>query len=122
MKLLLHPLFVIAVLLFLLNQWLEHQGIYVPLLFSYLDDLLVMPIVLTLTLLFQRYVTFKDPGYTFSTWHVLVAIVYFSLIFEVVLPRYSSRYTADPLDVLAYAAGGALFYYFINQPATSRNT
>jgi hypothetical protein len=122
MKLLRHPLFILAVLLFLTNQWLEYSGIYIPLLFSYLDDLLVMPIVLTLTLLFQRSVTYRNQAYVFSPWHVVVAIVYFALVFEVVLPRYSERYTADPFDVLAYTAGGFLFYTFINQPATSRNS
>jgi hypothetical protein len=122
MKLLLNPLFVISVLLFLTNQWLEHIGIFIPLLFSYLDDLLVMPIVLTLTLLFQRMVTFRNPAYTYSAWHVVVAVAYFALMFELVLPRYLARYTSDPIDVLAYAVGGALFYFFINQPAARQNS
>lgn len=81
---------------------------------SYLADLLCMPILLSLSLLSLRYLK-RLPHFLFKPVHVLFALLYVSLVFEWLLPSYSSSYTADPLDLLMYGLGAGLF--FALQPA-----
>ena len=50
MRTLLHPVFFTSVILAVLNQLIERQGVFIPLVHSYLDDLLCFPIVLTVGL------------------------------------------------------------------------
>jgi hypothetical protein len=113
MKILKHPLFIIAVLLFLLNQVLERTGVFLPYVHSYLDDLLCMPVTLTMALFLQQKFM-RSPDYVFSKNHVAVVVIFYAIFFEVWLPEHSAHYTSDPLDAIAYAAGGLVFYFFIN--------
>ncbi len=106
--------FLLATGLYALHYGGEKAGFSVPLLQHYLNDLLCMPLVLTLTLFLQRTFTFRDPGHVFTKHQIVLAVLYYSVAFEVVLPQFLPRYTADPLDVLAYALGGWFFYVFIN--------
>ena len=106
--------FLLAAGLYALNLGFKQTGASVPLLQYYLNDLLCMPLVLTLTLFLQRTFTFRDPSHVFTKYQVMIAVLYYSVGFEVVLPQILPRYTADPLDVLAYALGGWFFYLFIN--------
>lgn len=106
--------FVVAASLYVFHMALEKTGFSFPLLQYYLNDLLCMPLVLTLTLFLQRTFTFRNKGHVFTKYQVGIAVLYYSAGFEVVLPQFMPRYTADPLDVLAYALGGVFFYFFIN--------
>lgn len=115
MKLLTHPLFAGSVVLFVLNQIIEYLGIFIPFIHSYLDDLLFMPIVLTLSLLLQRIIL--GWKYRLSTIHLLFSFVYVSVVMEVVLPLIYSRFIADPFDVLMYGSGIILFQMLLNRPA-----
>lgn len=113
--------FLLAAGLYALHFGAGKAGLSLPLLQHYLNDLLCMPLVLTLTLFLQRSFTFRDPGHVFTKHQVGIAVLYYSVAFELVLPPFLPRYTADPLDVLAYALGGWFFYVFINvDPARSR--
>jgi len=47
--------------------------------------------------------------------HVITAVVIFSIIFEIILPTISIRYTSDYLDILCYLLGGIIFTVFENQ-------
>ena len=38
--------------------------------------------------------------------------IYLSITFELMLPKFSNRYTADALDVIIYGLGGMLYYLF----------
>ena len=51
---------------------------------------------------------------------VVLAVVLFAVVFELALPVFLDRATADPLDVPAFAAGGCLFHFLINRPAATR--
>lgn len=114
MKTLLHPLFIAASLLFLLNQLLERNGVHLPFIHAYLDDVLCMPVVLTIALAIQREFTFRNPGYTFTWWHIGFSVLWFSFVCEIIFPRYIAAYTADPLDVIAYMAGAIVFGVYVN--------
>jgi hypothetical protein len=113
-----HPLFIIASLAFWANQYLEKSlGIYVPLYHAYGDDLMAMPVVFGICLQLMRWVHPLKSELIFSKKQLLIGLTYFSVGFEVVLPRLAASYTADPFDVLCYAIGTWVFYTFMNKPA-----
>lgn len=116
MSVLKNPLFIISCLIFWINQYIERiQGLYIPYVHAYLDDLLAMPVVLGITLQAFRWFHPLKERFIFSKTHVIIAVFYFSLIFEVILPMKSSTYTRDWWDVLCYAIGAAAFYFWINK-------
>lgn len=106
--------FLLAAACFALNYGLGKVGAFVPLLQYYGNDLLCMPLVLTVTLFLQRNFTYRTQCYTFTRYHVGIAVVYYALAFEAAFPLFMPRYTADVLDVAAYALGAVFFYCFIN--------
>lgn len=110
----LHPIFLVAVLLAATNQLLERNGIFLPFIHSYLDDLLCFPIVLTVGLAGYRLIH-QDDSYTLGPWQVWATVVLYAVMFEWVLPSYSPIYTADALDVLAYAVGTVVFLRWVNR-------
>jgi hypothetical protein len=113
---LLHPLFILAVLLAATNQWLEKSlGLYIPFVHSYLDDILCFPIVLTTGLSVYRLVW---PTYRLTPWHIWPLFTVMVIVFEVYLPTTSNLYTRDYWDVLAYLMGIILFQQTINKSLT----
>jgi hypothetical protein len=82
---------------------------------SYLDDLLCLPLVLGLVLAVHR-LRHPGPGLILIRGHSLVALLLFSVYFEVILPRLSSGFTADPVDVVMYGIGWCVFEWGINRP------
>ncbi len=110
---LLHPVFITAVVLAATNQFLEHVGIYLAFVHSFLDDLLCFPIILGTGLASYR---IAYPTYRLTNWHIWPLFVVVVFLFELYLPQTSSAYTADPLDVLFYLGGIYLFQKTINWP------
>ncbi|QCR24021.1 magnesium citrate secondary transporter [Pontibacter sp. SGAir0037] len=115
MRTLRHPVFLICLILFCINQVLELAHIYIEYLFSYLDDLLSMPIVLTIILTAER-LYFSDNRFVLPWHYTLAAVVLFSIFFEWLFPLFSQRHTADAWDMAAYAIGAVLFHFSINKP------
>ncbi|OUJ73116.1 hypothetical protein [Hymenobacter crusticola] len=83
---------------------------------SYLADLTCMPILLTLTLVVQRRLT-QNLAFIFPSRWLVAAWLYVSVVFEGLVPQWSSRYVSDPLDVVAYALGTLAFRIWLNRPA-----
>lgn len=110
-KTLTHPLFLISVVLALVNRLFEMSGVYLPLIHSYLDDLLCFPIVLTVGLAAYR---FFWPYYRLTGWHIWSVVVVYSIYFEAYLPTISSVYTRDVVDILMYVVGALFFDRWIN--------
>jgi|GEM_PF-444292 len=113
MKTLLNPAFLVCLVLASMNQVLEKGfRIFIPIVHSYLDDLLCFPLVFSLGLAMYR---LFDPDYKLTLWHMIPTLLVYAIYFEYYLPKCSSAYTADPLDVLAYLCGMVIFDYFINE-------
>ncbi|GAB2940097.1 hypothetical protein GCM10027048_00420 [Hymenobacter coalescens] len=116
------PLFVAAAAGYAAYQLLA-RGLHWPLpgwVTSWLADALCMPVVLTLALAVQRAGRGRPQLVLPDGW-LLAAWLYVSLWFELLLPGlYPGRYTADGLDVLAYAAGTGAFRCWLNRPAAPR--
>ncbi|HET6243634.1 MAG TPA: magnesium citrate secondary transporter [Bacteroidia bacterium] len=88
-------------------------GIFIPLIHAYLDDLLCMPVVLSITLHILRLVL-KNEKYVFSKIQVFFAVIYFSVMFEGILPLFSVNHTSDIMDIAAYGTGAIIFFKHMN--------
>lgn len=111
-----NPFFILPCLLFWINQYLEKiQEIYIPLVNSYFDDFLAMPVVLGITLQIYHWIHPLKKRFIFTPLQILVAVLYFSVIFEGLLPLVSEVYIRDLWDILYYLLGAVWFYFLINK-------
>lgn len=108
-----NPVFLVCLSLAFINQIIEKGfGIFIPIVHSYLDDLLCFPIVLTLGLAAYRAVI---PNYRLGMVHMLSVLIVYSVYFEGYLPLVSDS-TRDWMDLVMYLLGTVVFGYFINKP------
>ena len=111
-----NPFFIFPCIVFWINQYVEKTlGVFIPYVHSYLDDGMAMPVVLGLALQVYRWIHPLKDRFAFTKVQILVGVAYFSFIFEVMLPIWSSTYIRDPLDVLFYMLGAVWFHYLINK-------
>jgi hypothetical protein len=107
-------LFLLASSAYLVNRfllsWLGLPQYKIP----YLNDVLCLPVTLTLALFLQQQIFPASARERLNPAQVLFAFLYVSFFFEGLLPALADRYTRDWLDVVAYAAGGLIFYYGFN--------
>ncbi len=87
---------------------------------AWLDDLLCLPLVLALALAAHRRLRVRDTAYVLPLDQVALAWIFFTLVFEGILPRLNADHTADPRDGLAYAAGAVFFQLRLNRPGEGR--
>ena len=74
-------------------------------------DLLCLPLMLSLSVFIIKKVK-QDPGLRLSYWQIFAVFTYISFVFELILPQLTTKFTADWLDVGAYAAGGIIYLWF----------
>ncbi|MEX0884237.1 MAG: magnesium citrate secondary transporter [Cyclobacteriaceae bacterium] len=111
-----NPFFILPGILFWCNQYLERiNGLFIPFIHSYWDDLLAIPVILGITLQVFRWIQPGKAGFIFTKMQILVGVAYFGFIFEGLLPLFSATYTSDPWDLLCYFLGTFWFYFFINK-------
>lgn len=105
------PVCVVSVILYAINRYLlkpHHIGGWFT--HGYFNDVLCLPLFVPLILLAQRMVLVRrHDGYP-RWWEILQHFVIFSIVFQVVLPRFPGAFTSagDPYDMLAYLMGGIL--------------
>lgn len=110
MKLLTKPYFLLFTFSYLTVKYLQYQNIALPSFIQHhLNDLLCLPIILTLGLFLVRKIK-RDAQLELSIWHILGMCIFYALYFEYYLPQKSIMYTADPVDALMYFIGGVIFY------------
>jgi hypothetical protein len=114
MKLLLNPFFLLAIGLYLVNRFLldllDLSQYKVP----YLNDMLCLPVVLTVALWLQQKLFSRSCRRRLNKAQVIFSVIYFAIFFEGILPAFSDRYTRDYWDIAAYAVGGVLYYFLFN--------
>ena len=111
-------LFIICLLLFVLNMLLINFSGNLPSFFSsYLNDLLCLPIVLSICFFLIRSFS-KYRSIRISLFSAFSLAAFYAVFFEVYLPEGHIRYTSDNIDVLLYF-GGALIFWLVqrSQPA-----
>lgn len=75
----------------------------------YLNDFLIIPIVLTISLYILRW-SKNNKNYHIPLSIVLYSCFMYSFLFECFLPKFHLRYTSDFIDVILYFASGIIFY------------
>ena len=114
---LLQPWFIGALTLALFHQLIQKGlNINLPLIDSYLDPLLFLPILLHLILFERRYLFGKGPTYVFSWAQILLIVALIAVLCEYYFPRWNDAFTADYLDAIFYLIGGVFFGVFCNKP------
>lgn len=78
---------------------------------NYYADLVALPIMLSIILTILRHLK-SEKNLVLSKYKVFVAFIYLSVVFEFILPYFSLRYTRDYYDLLAYAFGASIFYFY----------
>lgn len=100
--------FFIILAVAIVHQLLQKQfAIYIPFLHAYLDDVLCMPLLLALWA-WERKLWFAAPA--IKKWEIALLTLLVFILFEGILPLYSSAYTADWRDGLAYSGGSWLYW------------
>lgn len=89
-------------------ELLQHFQITIPYFHYWANDLIAIPLILSLTVSLKRMI-FQDIHFTLSPIQIIFVFIYVSVLFELILPAYSSKYTGDLADVFCYGLG-TLFY------------
>lgn len=109
----LDPLCLGAILLYSLNRWLFDFAA----LRGWFNDVLLIPAAAPLFLWVERKLGLRKKDAN-PTWGELAFLfVTWSLAAEILAPTLFSHCTADPLDVVAYAAGGIASAFWWNPPS-----
>ena len=89
---------------------LRRNGIYIPVINNHFTDLITVPMYCYLI----EYIMNSILGYHWKPdlKFVLTSVLYLAFLFEVLCPKLSGIFTGDFLDVLAYAVGGLIYYFF----------
>ena len=118
MQVLKSPLFIICLLLFIIHQIMQKiLDIHFSLFDRYLDNLLAMPIILTLLMIERRYLLGRKHTFGLTSLEVVIATMFIVLVAEIVFPLFSRDFTTDWWDVLFYSLGSIVFYFTVNQTA-----
>jgi hypothetical protein len=107
---------------FLFNYLLEKAAhVHIPWVHAYMDDLLVIPVILGITLWAERMI-YRNPRYTHSSVHIVFTLLLLILVFEFILPRYSAAYISDPWDILCYMISGILYGVWLRNNTPGKMT
>jgi hypothetical protein len=110
------PAFLICLVLFALHQFLQKGlNIHFPFFSRYLDNMLAMPVILTLLLAERQWLFKKSVDYRIPGLDIIAATFYIAIVSEIVFPLLSEKFTADWRDVIFYSLGSLLFYLTINR-------
>jgi hypothetical protein len=103
-----NPLALLALGAFVVHQALIASGIHLTWADSYLDPLCTVPVALGVPSTLARRL---QPDFVLPWWAVAIFTVALSVAFEVWIPNFDARFTADPLDALAYLAGAGIWRF-----------
>ena len=76
--------------------------------YSYLDDLLCIPICCYIIQAIHKKV--RDKYFILPISHIVISVLFFSIFFEFIFPIITTNQTSDMLDILCYCIGGYIFY------------
>lgn len=112
-------LFIVLLILYAVHLSIKYNSIVVPVwISSYVADLLCVPFILSLFVMIVRFVK-KQNTFRLPPSMIVFAVLYISFVFEYLMPKYSARYTADPVDVVFYVIGGVFYFFFQNREMKS---
>ncbi|MDN5476560.1 MAG: hypothetical protein L0G39_06495 [Chryseobacterium sp.] len=101
--------FLLGLAVWALIIFLRKSGIFIPVMSNYFTDLITVPMYTYLIehLMNEVLGYHWKPDFKF----ILTSVLYLSMLFEVVCPMLSERFTGDILDMVAYLVGGVVYYF-----------
>src|SRR5690349_16403516 len=102
------PLFLACCVAYALNRWLIKPHLHSGFLHSHFNDLLLIPCALPPILWLHRKLGLRAHDEAPTLLEIASHVVFWSVLFEWLGPKFVAHTTADPLDVLAYLAGAML--------------
>jgi len=81
-----------------------------PLISGKLDDVLALPLMLTGIQWIQRRLR---PSWIMPGFQIVLSTMILFIVFEGLLPLFSSRFVADLTDGIAYGIGAWIFYRYL---------
>jgi len=103
--------FYLFLFVFIINRYLIRPS-EIQFIDGYLNDLLCLPILLQLVQVCMKLIVNKN--YVLSLFQTIVAIIYCSVLFEIILPKYSNHYISDIYDTICYLSGGITWKFLLN--------
>ena len=110
-----NPWFLAFFLIYLVLFILKKSDVHLGLVSDHGADLLAMPIVLSIGLWAIRISRPERREYRLHPGLIIFTVVLYAVLFEWIFPAVSDRSTADPIDAVAYAVGGAFFAWQMNR-------
>ncbi|PIF47187.1 hypothetical protein CLU96_4236 [Chryseobacterium sp. 52] len=101
--------FVLGMAVWVFIILLRKYDVFIPVISNHFTDLITIPMYAYLIEYLMNAVLGQPwkPDFKF----ILSSTIYLSLLFEVVGPMLSERFTGDLLDVGAYCIGGIIYYF-----------
>ena len=104
----------LLIILFVMVRIGEANGTAPQWVRGYGDDLLCLPLVLSLALTVRR-LAGRTGCRRLPLFHGLMAVIFFGAFFEVILPLVKGPAVGDPWDLLMYLAGFMIFQWGLNR-------
>lgn len=104
---------IVLLFVFLINQLVERSGIYIPIIHSYLDDLLAVPLTLAMTRFIMFFIHTETFTSLYTSLQVGIVVAMFSAYFEWYLPSRYDVHHRDFFDIICYALGGVYYMEFL---------
>ena len=102
----------VIITLYVIVRGLREANFPLPgFLHDYFTDLLYLPLMLLLCLWGTRILK-RDSRWFVPVSYVAILTGFTVFLFEYYLPGRKTNFTADPLDCVMYALGGAIFLFF----------
>ncbi|MCA0427598.1 MAG: hypothetical protein LCH37_09195 [Bacteroidetes bacterium] len=76
---------------------------------SWVDDFLIVPLVLSLAGWIQSALILRKPFY-WKKSAVVGTALFFGIAFELIIPKLNQAFTSDKMDILVYLLGASAFY------------
>lgn len=101
--------FYLGLLVWLTIYILRRNNIIIPYINGYLTDLIAVPMYCYCVEFITNF--FSTSKRELKRKDIISSIFYLSLIFEIICPYISDKFTSDPFDVICYTIGGFTYYF-----------
>ncbi|MBE2179790.1 MAG: hypothetical protein IAE97_04905 [Chthoniobacterales bacterium] len=114
-------LFLAACALYAANRWLIKPVAPGGFFGSWFNDVLLIPCAVPVLLWLERRTGIRRTDVPPTVAEIAFVLVLWSVLFEVIAPRFAARATGDWLDVAAYTAGAVVAALWWNRPIRTSN-
>lgn len=108
------PFFVFYCFSWFLIRFTRQSGHAIPYLNNWLTDFVFVPLIIHASYIFGYFFLRLEKPHIYPLSQILLLSLIVSVVFEYIMPKYTTYNTADFGDILAYCLGG-VFYFCVHQ-------